>query len=377
MTAQDQNKISADDEKELAFVGCTMFIDPPKASTTATVTRLYRSGVRMKIISGDASPVMLHLVEALSIPAKGLATGDEIANLTETALAARIEQVDLFARVSPEQKSRIVHALRRSGHTVGFLGDGINDAPAIHSADVGISVDTATDVARQAADIIMLAPDLGVLADGITEGRRTYANIMKYVRMGTSSNFGNMLSMALASLVLPFLPLVPLQILLNNLLYDISEIGIPFDDADSEDVARPVSWNIARVLRFTLIMGPLSSLFDMATFALLHVGFGAAPEAFRTAWFVESIVTQILVIFIIRSARPIWLTRPHPMLVASSLGALAVALLLALTSLGRIFDFVALPSLMLAAIAAISLAYLAAAEALKRFAIGSRKQGTP
>jgi len=369
MTA-DCSTIAASDEQALTFVGCAAFMDPPKASVTDAVLRLHQAGVRVKIISGDAAPVVLHLVASLDLPGRNLLTGDELAALSETALAARVEEVDLFARVSPEQKSRIVRALRRRGHTVGFLGDGINDAPAIHGADVGISVDGGTDVARQAADIIMLAPDLRVLADGIAEGRRTYANIMKYVRMGTSSNFGNMLSMALASLVLPFLPLAPLQILLNNLLYDISEIGIPFDDADKEDIARPMAWDMKDVLRFTLIMGPLSSLFDIATFALLHVGFDAGVEVFRTAWFVESITTQILVIFAIRSAKPLWMSRPNPVLVATSLGALSVALLLALTPVGRVFGFVPLPPLVLFAIATISVAYLAMAEALKRRAMG-------
>lgn len=371
LMAADCAKIGPSDEKELTFVGCAVFIDPPKASATAAVDRLCQAGVRVKVISGDAAPVVLHLVETLSLPASGLVTGEEIAKLSETALAARAEEADLFVRVSPEQKSRIVRVLRRRGHTVGFLGDGINDAPAIHTADVGISVDGGTDVARQAADIIMLAPDLGVLADGITEGRRTYANIMKYVRMGTSSNFGNMLSMALASLVLPFLPLAPLQILLNNLLYDVSEIGIPFDDADKEDIARPMAWDMGSVLRFTLIMGPLSSFFDIATFALLYAGLGADVDVFRTAWFVESIVTQILVIFIIRSARPPWMSRPHPALIASSLGALAVALLLALTPVGQVFGFVPLPPLVLVAIATISVTYLVMAEGLKQVAMRS------
>ncbi len=424
--AVDCTKIAPSDETDLTFVGCVSFIDPPKASVTAAVKRLREAGVRVKVISGDAAPVVRHLVETLALPACEIITGDEIAKLSEAALAARVEQTDLFARVAPEQKSRIVRALRRRGHTVGFLGDGINDAPAIHVADVGISVDGGTDVARQAADIIMLAPDLGALADGIAEGRRTYANIMKYVRMGTSSNFGNMLSMALASLALPFLPLAPLQILLNNLLYDISEIGanimkyvrmgtssnfgnmlsmalaslaltflplaplqillnnllydiseigIPFDDADEEDLARPMAWDMGSVLRFTLIMGPLSSLFDIATFALLYAGFGASVEVFRTAWFVESIATQILVIFVIRSVKPPWLSRPHPALVASSLGALAVALLLALTPAGKLFGFAPLPPLVLGMIVVISIAYLAMAEGLKHVAM--RPAGGP
>ena len=365
----DRDRIDVADEVDLTFAGCAVFLDPPKKSATGAVARLAEAGVRVKVISGDAAPVVQHLVETLSLPAHGVITGDEMSDMSEAALVVRVQSADLFVRISPDQKRRIVRALRRSGHTVGFLGDGINDAPAIHAADVGLSVEGGTEVAREAADIILLAPDLGVLADGVAEGRRTYANIMKYIRMGTSSNFGNMMSMALASLVLPFLPLAPLQILLNNLIYDVSEIGIPFDSADKEDLAKPRAWNMKAVLRFTLIMGPLSSIFDVATFALLRVGFDASVEVFRTAWFVELIVTQILVIFIIRTARPFWASWPHPALAGTSLGALAVALVLALTPLGGIAGFVPLPAPLLAAVAVISLLYLASAEALKRVAI--------
>ncbi|MES1180002.1 MAG: cation transporting ATPase C-terminal domain-containing protein, partial [Hyphomicrobium sp.] len=251
----------------------------------------------------------------------------------------------------------------------GFLGDGINDATAIHAADVGLSVEGGTDVARDAADIILLQPDLNVLADGVAEGRRTYANIMKYVRMGTSSNFGNMLSMALASLILPFLPLTPLQILINNLLYDFSEIGIPFDEADEQALSRPQAWDINSVLGFTLIMGPLSSLFDLGTFFVLSNVFKADPETFRTAWFVESIATQILVIFIIRTAKPFWASKPNAVLAVSSLGALAIALIIALTPIGHFAGFVSLPASILSAIVGITICYLAAAEMLKPLAL--------
>ncbi|CAN5426024.1 magnesium-translocating P-type ATPase [soil metagenome] len=362
----DAPPLELSDESDLIFAGCASFLDPPKASATQAVSRLVSAGVRVKIISGDAAPVVQHLVQTLGLPTRNIMTGDEISRLADAALTAAVEETDLFVRISPEQKSRIVRALRRRGHTVGFIGDGINDAPAIHAADVGLSVEGGTDVAREAADIILLAPDLGVLADGVAEGRRTYANIMKYVRMGTSSNFGNMLSMALASLVLPFLPLAPLQILLNNLIYDMSEIGIPFDRTDEGSLAAPQVWDMQSVLHFTLIMGPLSTLFDIATFGLLRWGFGADVAEFRTAWFVESIATQILVIFIIRTAKPFWQSRPHPVLAATSLGALAIALVLASTPLGAFAGFVALPLPIIAAIGAVSLAYLAAAEGLKR-----------
>ncbi len=362
-------RITTADEADLIFAGCVVFLDPPKASATEAVARLCEAGVRVKVISGDAGPVVEHLVALLAIPASGVITGEEIDALGKTALVARVEDVDLFVRVSPDQKRRIVSALRQRGHTVGFLGDGINDAPAIHAADVGLSVDGGTDVAREAAAVILLAPDLAVLADGVAEGRRTYANIMKYVRMGTSSNFGNMLSMALASLVLPFLPMAPLQILLNNLIYDLSEIGIPFDAADDDDLARPHAWDMSTVLHFTLIMGPLSSLFDGLTFALLHLVLQADVAMFQTAWFTELITTQILVIFIIRTARPFWTSRPDPVLTAFSLGGLCLALVFALTPLGSLFGFVALPLSIIAGIASLSVAYLAAAEGLKHVAM--------
>ncbi|TDH63699.1 magnesium-translocating P-type ATPase [Dankookia rubra] len=357
-------------ERDLTFLGFCAFLDPPKRSAAAAVARLAELGIRTKIVSGDAAPVVRHLVQALGLPAQGLLTGEEIAGMDDHALAARVGQVDLYARVSPDQKRRILLALKARGHTVGFIGDGINDAPAIHTADAGISVQEATEVARAAADLILLAPDLGVLAEGVEEGRRTYANVMKYVRMGTSSNFGNMLSMAVASLVIPFLPLLPAQILLNNLLYDVSELGIPFDAVDRADLAAPHAWDMRQVLRFTMVMGPLSSVFDLATFGILLWGYGATPEEFRTAWFVESMVTQILVIFLIRTAGPAWrATRPHPVLAATSLGALAAALALALGPFAAVLGFAPLPGALLGVIMALVVAYLAVAEALKRVAV--------
>ena len=299
---------------------------------------------------------------------EGMLTGTDIATLTEPALIARVEDVDLFARVTPDQKTRIIRALQARGHVVGFIGDGVNDAPAIRAAEVGISVEGATDVARAAADMILLDPDLGVLAEGVVEGRRTFANILKYVRMGTSSNFGNMLSMALASLVLPFLPLLPVQILLNNLFYDTSEIGIPFDNVDGEDLRRPRAWDLGEILRFTLVMGSVSSAFDLITFTVLLKVFHADPDAFRTAWFVESISTQILVIFVIRTWGWTWSSRPNTLLATTSLVTLAAALALALTPLGHAVGFTSLPVAVLVAIAVIACAYLASAEIIKVFA---------
>ena len=365
--------ISPADERDLVLQGLCFFADPVKATAPAAAARLKALGVRIKILSGDAPAVVARVAAEIGLPRLQVLTGDQVAELSEAALAVRVRAVDLFARLAPDQKVRVVRALSRAGHTVGFLGDGINDAPAIRAADAGISVESATDVARAAADLIMLESDLGVLADGVAEGRRTHANILKYIRMATSSNFGNMISMAVASVALPFLPLAPVQVLLNNLLYDVSEAGIPFDDVDAEEARAPHGWDIGRIYRFMLVMGPLSSAFDLAAFATLRLAFDAPVAAFQTAWFVESMITQILVVFVIRTARPFWTPRPHRLLVAASLGALGCAIAVALSPLGAPFGFVSPGSSVLAAMLAISLCYLAAAEIVKRFAMQAPK----
>ncbi len=363
-----------EDETDLTFVGFCVFADPVKPDAASAVAELAALGVKLKIISGDQPGVVQHVAAQVGIPADDVIVGTEIDGLADPALAERVRTVDLFARVDPSQKRRIIEALRRDEHIVGFLGDGVNDAPAIHAAHVGLSVQGATEVARAAADIILLAPSLNVLSAGVREGRRTLANILKYVRMGTSSNFGNMLSMALASVVLPFLPLLPLQILLNNLLYDLSEIGIPFDDVEPDDIARPRAWDMKSILHFTMVMGAISSLFDVATFVILLKGFGADEAVFRTGWFLESIVTQILVIFIIRSSRTPWRAiRPHPALILTSIGALFGALSLVFGPFRAWFGFVPVPWQATAAIVCLTVGYLVAAQAVKRWAI----QGKP
>ncbi|WP_051124819.1 magnesium-translocating P-type ATPase [Sphingomonas sp. PAMC 26605] len=367
--APGQERIAARDEAGLVFLGYCLFVDPPKASAAAAIARLEATRIRIKVISGDAAAVVEHLVAALAVPFAGVLTGEEIADLSDTALAARVASVDVFARVSPDQKTRIVRALKAAGHTVGFLGDGINDAPAIRAADVGLSVDGATDVAREAADMILLAPDLDVLADGVAEGRRTYANILKYIRMGTSSNFGNMLTMALASLVLPFLPLTAVQILLNNLIYDCSQIGIPFDRADDVDLARPHGWDMPGLLRFTAIMGPLSSIFDVATFALLLWVYRVDVPTFRAAWFLESMATQILVVFVIRTRRAAWRSRPQAALVATALAGLGLAVMLPFVVGAAALGFAPPSAAECGALAALVLGYLAVAEMLKPLAV--------
>jgi Mg2+-importing ATPase len=360
--------LAPDDESALVIAGYCVFEDRPKASASAAIKRLKSSGVRTKVLSGDNEIVVQHVADTLKISSRGILTGAKISELSDSALAGLVRTTDLFARVSPDQKSRIIRALQSNGFTVGFIGDGVNDAPAIRAAEVGISVEGATDIARSAADLIMLDRDLAVLADGVDEGRTTFANILKYIRMGTSSNFGNMLSMATASLFIPFLPLLPVQILLNNLLYDLSEVGIPFDRVDREELKRPRAWDFPNIFRFTLAMGALSSCFDFLTFGVLLRFFEATPDVFRTAWFVESIATQLLVIFIIRTSGRTLKSRPARILLITSIGALSISLFIALSPIGATFGFVPIPMTLLFCISGIVVAYLLAAETIKALA---------
>ncbi|MBS0297108.1 MAG: magnesium-translocating P-type ATPase [Proteobacteria bacterium] len=358
-------------EGGMTLEGFCVFSDPPKASAREAVARLAAAGVRLVVLSGDDPLVVRRVAAEVGLEPGEVLVGGDLAGLDDDALRVQAGSVGAYGRLTPDQKSRIVRALQAGGEIVGFMGDGVNDAPGIKTADVGLSVDGASGVARSAADMILLDSDLAVVADGVEEGRRTFVNIVKYVRMGASSNFGNMLSMAAASLFLPFLPMLPTQILLNNLLYDLSEAGIPFDRVGSAAVARPVRWDMKGVVRFAAVMGPLSSLFDLATFAGLIWVFHAPAPVFRTAWFLESIVTQVLVIFVIRSSGPAWKSLPHPALAASSLGALAVAIAIPFSPLGVWFGFVAPKPAIVLAIAAVAAAYLLSAEVLKRFATRS------
>jgi Mg2+-importing ATPase len=345
------------DETALVFAGFLAFLDPPKAGAAAALAELARLGVAVKVVTGDNEGVTRHVVRELGLPAGATLTGPELARLSDTALAARLETTTLFCRVTPAQKSRIIAAYRRKGHVVGYIGDGINDSPSLHGADVGFSVDTAVDVAKEAAAMILLRKDLGVLAEGVREGRRTFANILKYLMMGTSSNFGNMFSMAGGVLFLPFLPMLPIQILLNNLLYDLSETAIPLDDVSDAMIARPRRWDLGVVRAFMYVLGPISSLFDFATFALLASVFAVDEATFHTGWFVESMATQILVIFVIRTAHP-WRDRPHPLLLASTLTAFATAVALPWTPLAPWLGFTPLPPTIVAALAGLVATYL-------------------
>jgi Mg2+-importing ATPase len=355
------------DETELVFAGFAAFLDPPKQSARPALEALAREGVRVKVVTGDNERVALHVCRELGLEVEGVLTGAEVGELDDHALQVRAERTTLFARVSPGQKSRVIGALRRRGHVVGYLGDGINDAPSLHAADVGISVDGAVDVAREAADLLLLRQDLDVLYDGVLEGRRSFGNVMKYIRMGTSSNFGYLLSMAGASVLLPFLPMRPIQILLNNLLYDVSELAIPLDEVDPEQLERPTRWDLRFVRLFMAVLGGLSSVFDAATFGVLLLLFRADVALFQTGWFMESLTTQVLVIFIIRTRRNPLRSRPSPWLAASSLGAVVGANVLPFTRLGTWFGFVTPPPALLLALAALVVGYLVSAELLKRW----------
>ena len=373
-TGRDQVHAVVDDETELVFAGLVGFEDPPKASAAEALRALTASGVAVKVVTGDNELVTQHVCAELGLAVTGVLSGSEIQAMSDPALAARAETVNLFCRVTPPQKTRVIQALRSRGHVVGYLGDGINDAPSIHRADVGISVDGAVDVAKEVADLILLDHDLGVVHRGVLEGRRTFGNIMKYVMMGTSSNFGNMFSMAGATLILPFLPMLPAQILVNNFLYDISEIPIPLDRVDPESLARPPRWSVPLIRNFMIVVGLVSSIFDFATFSIMRNVFHAGEALFHTGWFVESLATQVLVIFIIRTRGNPFRSRPSAILTATSLTVVAIATVLPFTPLGRGLGFVPLPGLFFLILSGMVVAYLGMAQLVKtwfyrRFAV--------
>jgi Mg2+-importing ATPase len=363
----ERTSISVEDEAGLVLAGLAAFEDPPKASAGDAVRALAKSGVTVKIVTGDNELVTRHLCAQIGLPVKEALLGSDLEGMSDTALAARAEQVDVFCRVTPPQKNRVIQALRSRRHVVGYMGDGINDAPSLYSADVGLSVEGAVDVAREAADLILLDADLGVVHRGVLEGRRTFGNILKYLMMATSSNFGNMFSMAAGTLVLPFLPLLPVQILLNNFLYDLSEVAIPLDRVDRESLARPRPWDLKFLRRFMLVIGPVSSLFDFLTFFIMLRVFHAGEALFHSGWFVESLATQTLVIFVIRTRGNPLRSHPAPLLVWSSLGVVACATLLPYTVLGARIGFVPLPAPYFAFLAGMVIAYLALVEAVKRW----------
>ena len=362
----DHSDAVVGDEAELVFAGFAGFLDPPKESAGAALAALKDSGVTVKIVTGDSELVTQHVCAQLNIPVTGVLTGKEIAQMDDSALRIRVETANLFCRVNPSQKDRVILALKARGHVVGYLGDGINDAPSLHSADVGLSVESAVDVAKEAADMILLDQDLHVLHDGVLEGRRTFGNIMKYIMMGTSSNFGNMFSMAGAALFLPFLPMLPTQILLNNILYDLSEVPIPLDEVDAEELRKPRVLDMKFIRNFMLVIGPISSAFDFLTFYVMLSVLKANESLFQTGWFVESLSTQVLVIFIIRTRGNPFKSRAHPILVATSLAVMTIGAILPFTPWGTYFGFIAPPVQFYAILAAMVVTYLAIVEVAKR-----------
>jgi Mg2+-importing ATPase len=361
--AGDRTALGPDDERGLGLAGFLTFVDRPKADAADALARLARLDVRVKVITGDNDRVAEKVCRDLGLAVDGTLTGARLDELDDAELAAALPATTIFARVTPDQKSRIIRAQRALGATVGFMGDGVNDAVALHDADVGVSVDSATDVAKDAADIVLLDKDLGVLAGGVVEGRRIFANTIKYVLMGTSSNFGNMFSAGGASLFLSFLPMLPTQILLNNLLYDVSEMTIPTDRVDAEQLRRPAHWDTRLIRRFMLFFGPISSLFDFATFAVMLWAFNAGADLFRTGWFVESLATQTLVIFVIRTRRvPFLRSRASRPLTAAALAVVAIGAVLPLTPLAGPLGMQALPPVFFGALAGMVVGYLALIE---------------
>ncbi|MDR7867904.1 MAG: magnesium-translocating P-type ATPase [Sporomusaceae bacterium] len=358
---------TAEDEEKLIFSGTLAFFDPPRETVRETLAELKALGVKVKVLTGDNDLVARKVCADVGIPVERIMSGAEVDRLTDEALSRLIDDTAVFARLNPVQKNRIIALLKRKGHVVGYIGDGINDAPSLRTADVGISVNNAVDVAKEAAAIILLEKSLAALKDGVVEGRRTFANTLKYIMMGTSSNFGNMFSMSVASVMVPFLPMRPVQILLNNFLYDVSQVTIPGDAVDEEFISRPRRWDLKFLRRFMLVFGPVSSLFDVLTFSVLIYGFQAGEALFQTGWFVESLATQVLVIHVIRSRYSVLRSHASFWLTVSTLACVAVGVAIPYTPVGEFFGFVPLPAVYLATVAALVAAYLVLVEGVKRW----------
>ncbi len=354
-TSEKQNVYSVDDENDLTLLGFVAFLDPPKESARNAIVSLKEQGIEVKVLTGDSELVTNKIARDINLPTKGTLLGSDIENMKDDTLAIAVENNTIFARLSPIHKERIIKALQRNKHVVGFLGDGINDAPALKAADVGISVDTATDIARESSDIILLEKSLLVLEDGIIEGRRVFANIIKYARMAASSNFGNMFSVLGASLLFPFLPMLPIQILANNLLYDMSQIAIPTDNVDKEWLAKPRKWDFKEITNFIVFIGPISSIFDYTTWGVMIFFFGVwsfgspSPDLaklalFQTAWFVESLLTQSLIIHVIRTKKiPFIESRASIQLLLSTVIVCIIGIWLTFSPFAHVFGFAALP----------------------------------
>ena len=355
-----------EDEKDLRLAGFLLCLDPPDAQAPRVLAEFARLGVAVKIITGDNRHIAAHVADAVGLQGAALLTGAQLDAMHDEALWSAAARTHVFAEVDPNQKERIIAALRRTGHVVGYLGDGINDAPALHAADVGISVDRAADVAKETADIVLLKHNLAVLHEGVLQGRRTFANTIKYVFATTSANFGNMLSMAAASLFLPFLPLLASQILLNNFLSDVPSVFIAGDRVDPAWLRKPYHWSIASIRRFMVVFGLLSTVFDFLTFGVLWWLVAGEPDLFRTGWFVESVLSELAVLLVIRTTAPFYRSAPGALLGWTTLGTALVALALPYLPHAMVFDFEPLPATVLAAVLGITAAYVLVTELLKR-----------
>ncbi len=369
---EGQPPVTVADEADLVLLGFIAFLDPPKEGVREALSALSRHGVTVKILTGDNEIVTNKICREVALPVEHTLLGAEIEAMSDPQLQQAVNQTRVFAKLSPAQKARVIGALRARGHVVGYLGDGINDGPALKAADVGVSVDTAVDIAKESADIILLKKSLMVLNDGVIEGRKVFGNLLKYIRMGASSNFGNMFSVLGASAWLPFLPMAPIQVLTNNLLYDISQSAIPSDEVDREELMQPRRWEIGNIARFMVLVGPISSVFDYATFALMFYVFKAqAPEQaalFHTGWFVESLLSQTLIIHIIRTGRlPFVQSRASKALLGTTLGVCALGVVLPYSPLASSLGLVALPWGYWPALAAILVGYLALTTLLTRW----------
>jgi Mg2+-importing ATPase len=356
-----------EDESAMTFRGFLCFLDPPKPGAARAIAALAERGVSVKVVSGDNRYVTAHLASLVGLQQTAMLTGEQVAQMRDEALWHEAPLTDLFVEIDPQQKERIVRALQRAGHAVGYLGDGINDAPALHAADVGISVDDAVDVARESADVVLLRPDLDMLRQGLEDGRRSFANTLKYISITTSANFGNMISMALVMPFMPFLPLLPKQVLLNNLLSDLPSVALSTDNVDAAQARVPQRWDLRRLQRFMVVFGLASSAFDLLTFAVLLLVIRAGPEEFRSAWFVVSLLTELAVVFVLRSPGPALRSRPGSLLVWTSVAMSAVCLALPYTGpFAALLGFTPLPWPLLAFSLAVVLAYAATTELLKR-----------
>jgi Mg2+-importing ATPase len=360
-----ESRISKDHEAGMTFSGFLVLFDPPKPNIIEIITNLKNLGVALKVITGDNRLVAAYVSQHMGLKSTNILTGPDLNHLSDAALLEKAGRVDVFAEIEPNQKERIIIALKKAGNVVGYMGDGINDASAIHAADVGISVDSAVDVAKDAADIVLLEKDLGVLVQGVREGRATFANTLKYVFMATSANFGNMFSMAGVSLLLPFLPLLPKQILLTNFMTDFPEMTIATDSVDQEMMDHPRRWDIKAIRKFMITFGIVSSVFDFLTFGVLLLVFHATQVQFRTGWFVESVVSAALIVLVIRSRRPFFKSRPGKYLFLTTLSIVALTLVLPFTPLAGLFGFSPLPVPFLLLIGLIILFYIFTAEIAK------------